>query len=53
LRSELEAILQETLMSRFLNGAHQEEFEQALEKVIRRAISPYEAVSHLLNGKLK
>jgi LAO/AO transport system kinase len=53
LRSELEAVLQEALMSRFLNGVHREEFEQVLEKVIRRDISPYEAVSHLLNGKLK
>jgi LAO/AO transport system kinase len=53
LRSELEAVLQEALMSRFLTGAHQEEYEQVLEKVIRRDISPYEAVSHLLNGKWK
>ena len=53
LRSELEAVLQEALMSRFLSGAHREEYEQALEKVIRRDISPYEAASRLLNGKWK
>lgn len=53
LRSELEAVLQEELMSRYLNGDHREAYEEVLEKVIRRDISPYEAVGHLLNGKLK
>lgn len=51
LRSELEAVLQEELMSRYLNGSHREAYEQALEKVIRREWSPYEAVRALLNGK--
>lgn len=51
LRSEMEAVLQEELMSRYLNGSHQEAYEQALEKVIRRDMSPYEAVRFLLNGK--
>jgi hypothetical protein len=47
----LDAVLQEELMSRYLGGSHQEAYEQALEKVIRRDISPYEAVRFLLNGK--
>ncbi len=51
LRSELDAVLQEELMSRYLNGSHREAYEQALEKVIRREWSPYEAVRALLNGK--
>ncbi|MBI4762123.1 MAG: methylmalonyl Co-A mutase-associated GTPase MeaB [Chloroflexota bacterium] len=51
LRSELEAVLEEELMSRYLNGSHREAYEQALEKVIRREWSPYEAVRALLNGK--
>lgn len=51
LRSELEAVLQEALMNRYLNGSHREAYEQALEKVIRREWSPYEAVRALLNGK--
>lgn len=51
LRSELDAVLQEELMSRYLGGSHQEAYEQALEKVIRRDMSPYEAVRFLLNGK--
>lgn len=53
LRSELEAVLQDELMNRFLAGNHQNEYEEALEKVIRRDTSPYEAVQFLLNGKLK
>lgn len=53
LRSELEAVLQDELMKRFLTGTHQVEYEDVLEKVIRRDISPYEAVHSLLNGKLK
>lgn len=51
LRSELEAVLQEELMSRYLNGSHQEAYEAVLEKVIRRDMSPYEAVRFLLNGR--
>ncbi|GAB4452092.1 MAG: methylmalonyl Co-A mutase-associated GTPase MeaB [Anaerolineales bacterium] len=51
LRSELEAVLQEELMNRYLKGSHREAYEQALEKVIRREWSPYEAVRALLNGK--
>ena len=53
LRSELEAVLQNELMSRYLEGVHQKAFEEVLEKVIRRDISPYEAVHALLNGKMK
>lgn len=53
LRSELDAVLQEELMNRFLTGVHREEYEKALEKVIRRDLSPYEAARILLNGKLK
>jgi len=53
LRSELEAVLQDELMDRFLSGTHQGEYEKILEKVVRRDISPYEAVRFLLNGKLK
>ena len=51
LRSELEAGLQDELMSRFLNGSQQAAYEEILEKVIRRDLSPYEAVHILLNGQ--
>jgi LAO/AO transport system kinase len=53
LRSELEAVLQEALMSRFLTGVHRDEYEEALDKVIRRDLSPYEAARILLNEKSK
>ena len=53
LRSELDAVLQDELMNRYLNGSHQAAYEEVLEKVIRRDISPYEAVKALLNGKLE
>jgi len=53
LRSELEAVLQNELMSRYLEGDHQEAFKEVMAKVIRRDISPYEAVHALLNGKMK
>jgi hypothetical protein len=47
----LDAVLQDELMSRFLSGDHREAYEQVLEKVIRRDMSPYEAVHTLLNGR--
>ena len=53
LRSELDAVLQDELMSRFLTGIHRDAYEEILEKVIRRDMSPYEAVHTLLNGKMK
>jgi len=53
LRSELEAVLQDELMNRFLAGIHPDAYKEILEKVIRRDISPYDAVHSLLNGKLK
>lgn len=53
LRSELDAVLQEELMSRYLTGSHREAYEEALEKVIHRDMSPYEAARILLNGKMK
>lgn len=53
LRSELDAVLQEELMSRYLTGSHREAYEEMLEKVIRRDMSPYEAARILLNGKMK
>jgi LAO/AO transport system kinase len=53
LRSEVEAVLQDELMSRFLMGIQRDAYEEILEKVIRRDLSPYEAVHSLLNGKMK
>jgi len=53
LRSELEAVLMESLMVRFFENIPQNEYENVLDRVIKRDISPYEAVRSLLNGKKK
>ena len=53
LRSELEAVLQEALMSRFLEEIHHGTYEEVIEEVIQRKLSPHEAVLSLLNGKMK
>lgn len=51
LGSEMEALLQEALMDRFLQHIPQKEYAEVLEKVINRNLSPNEAVKYLLNGK--
>jgi LAO/AO transport system kinase len=50
LRSEMESLLQEGLMDRFLENIPETEYEEIIEKVLLRNISPYEAVKFLLNG---
>jgi len=50
--SEMEAILQESLMTRFLENIPQEEYEEVVQKVLNRDLSPYEAVKSLLNGRV-
>ncbi len=51
LESEMEAYLQEALMDRFLANVQQANYDEMIEKVVNRNISPYEAVKFLLNGK--
>lgn len=51
LGSEMESLLREALMDRFLQSIQQEKYEEIVENVINRNISPYEAVKSLLNGK--
>src|SRR5687768_14886668 len=51
LGSEMEMLLREALLDRFLNDIPQKEYAEIIEKVINRNISPYEAVKFLLNGK--
>jgi LAO/AO transport system kinase len=53
LGSEMEALLQEALMDRFLENIEQENYEEIIKKVVNRNISPHEAVRSLLNGKRK
>jgi len=51
MESEMETLLRETLMTRFLESVQQVKYEEMIEKVVNRHISPYEAVKSLLNGK--
>lgn len=53
LGSEFESVLQAELMSQFLANIQKEKFDEIMEKLIQRKISPYEAVKMLLNGNLK
>jgi LAO/AO transport system kinase len=50
LGSEMEALLRGALMDRFMVGIPQKNYEEIIEKVVNRTISPYEAVDFLLNG---
>ena len=38
-------------MDRFLEHIQQETYDEMIENVVKRNISPYEAVNILLNGK--
>ena len=53
MRSELEAMLQDELMNRFLANIQKKAYEEVLDKVTQRDLSPYDAVRSLLNGKMK
>jgi LAO/AO transport system kinase len=50
LGSEMEALLREALMDRFLQSIQQDKYDEMIEKVTDRNISPYEAVRLLLDG---
>lgn len=51
LGSELEALLRESLMSRFMESISQAKYEDVVQQVLQRQLSPYEAVDSLLNRK--
>ena len=53
LEVELEALIREGLMSRFMEKVPARAYDQALESVIQRKLSPWEAAASLLNGDLK
>jgi LAO/AO transport system kinase len=53
LESELEALLQEALMTRFMENIPHQSYEEILGNVVNRNISPYEAVKLLVNGNPK
>jgi LAO/AO transport system kinase len=51
LGSEMEALLREALMDRFMENIPQKDYDKIVEKVVNRNLSPYDAVLLLLNGK--
>ena len=53
LGSEMEMLLREALMDRFLENFQQQKYEEMIENVVNRNISPSEAVISLLNGNRK
>jgi LAO/AO transport system kinase len=50
LGSEMEALLREALVDRFLENVQPGSYEKMLENVVSRNISPYDAVQLLLDG---
>ena len=50
LRSEMDALLREELMSRFHENILPTKYDEVIEKVFNRDLSPYEAVQSLANG---
>jgi len=53
LGSELDAMLQEALIARFREQVPAGQFETVLERVYRRELAPWDAVTMLLNGRFK
>jgi len=53
LEVELDALIREELVSRFRRAIPQKQYENTLEKIIQRELSPGEAVKMLMNGRLK
>jgi LAO/AO transport system kinase len=51
LETELETLLREALLDRFMGSIQQEKYEALVKDVVNRNISPYEAVKTLLNGE--
>ena len=53
LASELETVLQETLLSQFHARVPEETYRGILSRVFERSLSPWEAVKMLMNGRSK
>lgn len=53
LEVELEALIREGLMTRFMEATTAGTYEKALESVIQRKASPWEAAAGLMNGRSK
>lgn len=53
LEVELEALIRDALIHRFREDVPQAQYDEVLENVIQRRVSPWQAVNVLLNGRLK
>lgn len=53
LEVELDALIREELVERFRRDVPMEQYQNALEKIVRRELSPGEAVKLLMNGRFK
>jgi LAO/AO transport system kinase len=51
LEVELETLISETLISRFRAGVSDERFAEALDRLVQRTLSPWQAAEALLDGK--
>jgi LAO/AO transport system kinase len=52
LEVELDALIREELVNRFRAEIPQKEYDEVLGKVIKRSLSPWDAVRMLINGKV-
>jgi len=53
LEVELDALIREELVSRFRREVSQKQYDDIIEKVFQRELSPGEAVKFLMNGRFK
>jgi LAO/AO transport system kinase len=53
LEVELETLIREALVNRFRENVPQRTYDDVLEKVVQRDLSPWEAVKTLMNGRSK
>ncbi len=53
LEVELDALIRETLVNQFMEDVSQRQYDEALERIIQRNLSPWEAVKMLMNGRSK
>jgi LAO/AO transport system kinase len=53
LEVELDALIRETLVNQFREDVSQSQYDAALERIIHRELSPWDAVKSLMNGRSK
>ncbi|MFZ5881476.1 MAG: methylmalonyl Co-A mutase-associated GTPase MeaB [Chloroflexota bacterium] len=53
LEVELELLIQEALLARFREEVPQQKVQQVIEQMVKRDLSPWEAVQSLMNGRVE